>query len=49
MPCQDVAKDGKDLKITGIIVVGGESSPPNPTITKEDLVEVVEKMCFPKH
>jgi hypothetical protein len=47
VPCQDVVKDGKDLKITGIIVVDGESSPPNPTITKEDLVKVVEN--FPKH
>jgi hypothetical protein len=44
-----VAKDGKDLKITGIVVVDGKPSPPNPIITKEDLIEPLEKKCFPKH
>ena len=36
VPCQDVAKDGKDLKITGIIVVDGESSlPRTPQLPKK--------------
>jgi hypothetical protein len=48
VPCQDVAKDGKDLKIAGIIVVDGKQSP-DPIITKEDEIEPLEKRCFPKH
>jgi hypothetical protein len=48
VPCKDVAKDGKNLKITGIIVVDGKQFP-NPTISKEDQVEPLDKRCFPKH
>jgi uncharacterized GH25 family protein len=48
VPCQNVAKDGKNLKITATIVVDGKPFP-NPTITKEDLIEPLDKRCFPKH
>lgn len=47
VPCTNVAKAGKDLKITGIVVVDGKRFP-NPTITKEDLIEPVDKRCFPR-
>jgi hypothetical protein len=50
VPCQDVAKDGGDLKISGVIlVVDGHSQPSPVIITKEDLIEVLDKKCFPKH
>jgi hypothetical protein len=48
VPCEDVAKDGKFLKIAAIIVVDGEKSS-DPVITKEDLIEPLDKRCFPKH
>jgi hypothetical protein len=48
VPCQDVVKDGKDLKIAGIIVVDGKPSP-DPIITKEDEIEPLDKRCFPRH
>jgi hypothetical protein len=48
VPCPNVMKDGKDLKISGTVIVDGERFS-NPTITKEDLIEPVDKRCFPKH
>jgi hypothetical protein len=33
VPCQNVAKDGKDLKISGTVIVDGKSFP-NPVITE---------------
>jgi len=48
VPCQDVAKDGKDLKISVTVIVNGEQFP-NPTITKEDLIELLDKKCSLKH
>jgi hypothetical protein len=47
VPCKDVAKDDKDLKITGTVVVDGKSFQ-NPTITEEDRIKLLEKRCFPK-
>jgi hypothetical protein len=47
VPCQDVGKDGEDLKITAIIVVDGKSTT-DPVLTKKDEVEPIEKRCFPK-
>jgi hypothetical protein len=45
--CQYVTKVGNDLKIAGLVIVDGMSFP-NPTITKDDLIDPLEKRCFPK-
>jgi|GraSoi_2013_40cm_1033754.scaffolds.fasta_scaffold302872_1 hypothetical protein len=45
--CQYVTKVGNDLTIAGLVIVDGMSFP-NPTITKDDLIEPLEKRCFPK-
>ena len=50
VPCQDVTKDGKDLKISGVILVVDGQPQPNPLIiTKEDQIEMLDKKCFPRH
>jgi hypothetical protein len=47
VPCQNVTKDGKDLKISGTVIVDGNQFP-SPTITKDDLMDPLEKRCFPR-
>lgn len=47
VPCQNVAKDGKDLKINGTVIVDGNSFP-NPVITEKDRIEPLDKKCLPK-
>ena len=48
VPCPDVAKDGRDLKIDRTLIVDGVQYP-DPVITKEDLIEELDRKCFPKH
>jgi hypothetical protein len=48
VPCQYVAKVGKDLKINATLVVDGKSYP-NPTVTEPGVIDELDKMCFPKH
>jgi hypothetical protein len=47
VPCPNVAKDGKDLKIDGTVIVDGKSFP-NPVITEEDRIKPLDKRCFSK-
>lgn len=48
VPCSDAAKDGKDVKITGVLIVDGKSTA-DPVLTKEDEIEPFDKKCFSKH
>jgi hypothetical protein len=48
VPCQNITKVGDVLQINVTVIVGGESHP-NPTITDEGQIKMLEKKCFPKH
>ena len=45
--CQNITKVGDWLQINATVIVGGDSRP-NPTITKEGQIKMLEKRCFPK-
>jgi len=48
VPCKNVSKDGKDFKVTWAVIVDGKSFS-SRTIREPDLIEVIERRCFPKH
>jgi hypothetical protein len=48
VPCQSITEVGSVLKISGTIIVAGQSFE-NPTITDEGQIKVLEKRCFLKH
>ena len=47
VPCPYITKVGDWLQIDATVIVGGDSHP-NPTITKEGQIKMLEMRCFPK-
>jgi hypothetical protein len=48
VPCDLVAKDGKDLKVNAALIVGGHIFS-QPIIREEKQIRELDRRCFQKH
>jgi hypothetical protein len=44
VPCQDIAKDGRDIRITAVLIVDGKTFE-DPVIKEEDRIKELERRC----